>query len=102
MDNELSLVMANIARVRKGARALVPRRTSLGGTTLSARARALLALNLRLPPGKQGAIVFDPFVGTGSILVAAAQFGARLCVGTDIDGLSSCQGSCDGGSVGPS
>jgi tRNA (guanine10-N2)-methyltransferase len=48
MDNELSLVMANMGLVRKGS------------------------------------VVLDPFVGTGSILVACANFGA-FCFGTDID-----------------
>jgi len=48
MDNELSLIMANMAKV-------VP-----------------------------GSLVFDPFAGTGSILVACSQFGA-FCTGTDID-----------------
>jgi tRNA (guanine10-N2)-methyltransferase len=33
-----------------------------------------------------GAVVFDPFVGTGSILIACAHFGA-LCLGSDIDWL---------------
>jgi hypothetical protein len=31
-----------------------------------------------------GSLVIDPFVGTGSILVAASTFGS-LCFGTDID-----------------
>jgi tRNA (guanine10-N2)-methyltransferase len=31
-----------------------------------------------------GRVVLDPFVGTGSILVAAAHFGG-FCFGTDID-----------------
>ena len=48
MDHELSLIMANVARVRPGS------------------------------------FVIDPFVGTGSVLVACAQFGA-VCMGTDID-----------------
>ncbi|CAM9211442.1 unnamed protein product, partial [Ectocarpus sp. 6 AP-2014] len=48
MDNELALVMANMALVGKGK------------------------------------LCFDPFVGTGSILVACAHFGG-VCVGTDID-----------------
>ncbi|CAM9725349.1 unnamed protein product, partial [Discosporangium mesarthrocarpum] len=48
MDNELSLVMANMVKARPGA------------------------------------ICFDPFVGTGSILVACTHFGA-FCMGTDID-----------------
>jgi tRNA (guanine10-N2)-methyltransferase len=49
MDNELSLVMANMGLV------------------------------------KPGSVVLDPFVGTGSILVACAKFGASVTVGFDID-----------------
>ena len=33
---------------------------------------------------KKGDLVYDPFVGTGSILVAAAHFGAHT-IGADID-----------------
>ena len=33
---------------------------------------------------RRGSLVFDPFVGTGSILVAAAALGART-LGADID-----------------
>lgn len=33
---------------------------------------------------KNGDIIFDPFVGTGSLLVAAAQFGGYI-LGADID-----------------
>ena len=33
---------------------------------------------------KKGDLVYDPFVGTGSILVAAAHFGAHT-LGADID-----------------
>ena len=33
---------------------------------------------------RKGALVFDPFAGTGSILVAAASLGA-LTLGADID-----------------
>lgn len=33
---------------------------------------------------KRGGLVLDPFVGTGSILIACARFGA-FCMGTDID-----------------
>lgn len=50
MDPQLSLLMANQARV------------------------------------KDGDIVLDPFVGSGSLLVAAAQFGGYV-LGTDIDYL---------------
>lgn len=35
---------------------------------------------------KDGDVVLDPFVGTGSLLVAAAQFGGYV-LGTDIDYL---------------
>lgn len=35
---------------------------------------------------KDGDLVFDPFVGTGSLLVAAAQFGGYV-FGADIDYL---------------
>lgn len=35
---------------------------------------------------RKGDLVMDPFVGTGSLLVAAAQFGAYV-VGVDIDFL---------------
>ena len=38
----------------------------------------------RSPQVGRGSLVFDPFVGTGSILVAAAHRGART-LGTDID-----------------
>jgi tRNA G10 N-methylase Trm11 len=48
MDHELSLIMANMACVRRGS------------------------------------MVLDPFVGSGSILVACAHYGG-FCVGTDID-----------------
>ena len=33
---------------------------------------------------EKGKIVFDPFFGTGSIMVSSAHFGA-LCYGADID-----------------
>ena len=46
---------------------------------------ALLAANLTLVrPGK---VLYDPFVGTGSLTLAAAHFGA-LVLGSDIDGRS--------------
>lgn len=46
---------------------------------------ALVTANMALAgPGK---LVYDPFVGTGSFLVAAAHFGA-MTMGSDIDGRS--------------
>ncbi|KAL2756467.1 hypothetical protein ACRALDRAFT_1070498 [Sodiomyces alcalophilus JCM 7366] len=44
---------------------------------------ALVTANLAL--ARPGALVYDPFVGTGSFPVAAAHFGA-LALGSDIDG----------------
>lgn len=43
---------------------------------------SFIMMNLGLV--RRGAVVLDPFVGTGSLLVAAAHFGAR-CFGADID-----------------
>jgi tRNA (guanine10-N2)-methyltransferase len=34
---------------------------------------------------KKGSLVYDPFVGTGSLLVTCAHFGA-FPIGSDIDG----------------
>ena len=40
---------------------------------------------------RPGSLVFDPFVGTGSILVAAAHYGAHT-MGADIDARVICLG----------
>ena len=56
-------------------------RIYLGPTSLD-HALAFLMANLALVRG--GMMVLDPFVGTGSILVALGHFGA-FCMGTDID-----------------
>lgn len=53
----------------------------LGPTSLD-HELAFLMGNLALV--KSGMMVLDPFVGTGSILVALGHFGA-MCMGTDID-----------------
>ena len=34
---------------------------------------------------KPGALIYDPFVGTGSLMITCAEFGA-FTVGSDIDG----------------
>ena len=47
---------------------------------------ALLTANLSL--AGEGKVFYDPFVGTGSFLVACSHFGART-LGSDIDGMSS-------------
>lgn len=56
-------------------------RMYLGPTSLDHELAFLMA-NLGLV--RPGMMVLDPFVGTGSILVALAHFGAK-CTGTDID-----------------
>ncbi|XP_076960412.1 uncharacterized protein LOC143636794 [Bidens hawaiensis] len=53
----------------------------LGPTAMDAEVAFLMANQAQAMPGK---LVYDPFVGTGSILVAAAHFGA-LTMGADID-----------------
>ena len=58
------------------------RRAYLGPTSLDNEVALLMASFAFVRPG---AVVLDPFVGTGSILIACAQFRAQLCVGTDID-----------------
>ncbi|GJP70649.1 hypothetical protein CLOP_g1562, partial [Closterium sp. NIES-67] len=57
------------------------RRQYLGPTAMDAEL-ALLMANQAL--ARRGALMYDPFVGTGSILVAAAHFGA-VTMGADID-----------------
>lgn len=56
-------------------------RRYLGPTAMDAEMAFLMANQALVMPGK---LVYDPFVGTGSILVAAAHFGA-MTMGADID-----------------
>ncbi|KAL5787677.1 hypothetical protein ACOSP7_004626 [Xanthoceras sorbifolium] len=56
-------------------------RNYLGPTAMDAEMAFLMANQALVKPGK---LVYDPFVGTGSILVAAAHFGA-ITMGADID-----------------
>ncbi|XP_048424575.1 tRNA (guanine(10)-N2)-methyltransferase homolog [Pyrus x bretschneideri] len=56
-------------------------RTYLGPTAMDAEIAFLMANQALVTPGK---LVYDPFVGTGSILIAAAHFGA-MTMGADID-----------------
>lgn len=53
-------------------------RTYLGPTAMDAEMAFLMANQAHATHGK---LVYDPFVGTGSILVAAAHFGAMTMVG---------------------
>ena len=52
-------------------------RRYLGPTAMDAEMAFLMANQAQVMPGK---LVYDPFVGTGSILVAAAHFGAMTMV----------------------
>ena len=52
-------------------------RTYLGPTAMDAEMAFLMANQALAAPGK---LVYDPFVGTGSILIAAAHFGAMTMV----------------------
>lgn len=54
-------------------------RTYLGPTAMDAEMAFLMANQALATPGK---LVYDPFVGTGSILIAAAHFGAMTMVYT--------------------
>ncbi|XP_010694965.2 uncharacterized protein LOC104907696 [Beta vulgaris subsp. vulgaris] len=56
-------------------------RVYIGPTAMDAELAFLMANQGLAAPGK---LVYDPFVGTGSILVAAAHFGA-MTMGADID-----------------
>lgn len=57
------------------------RRKYLGTTSMEAEI-SLFSANQGLV--KEGSFVFDPFVGTGSLIITAAHFGARV-LGADID-----------------
>lgn len=60
------------------------RRPYISTTSMDA---TLALVSANLAHASQGCIIYDPFVGTGGFLVAAAEFGA--CVsGSDIDGRS--------------
>ncbi|PIN06157.1 putative RNA methylase [Handroanthus impetiginosus] len=56
-------------------------RKYLGPTAMDAEMAFLMANQAQVKPGK---LVYDPFVGTGSILIAAAHYGA-MTMGADID-----------------
>ena len=62
----------------------IKKRKFIGNTTMDPQLSLLMA-NLGKVDG--GRIVLDPFVGTGSLLVAAAEFGGHV-MGADIDYLT--------------
>eukprot|EP01035_Chromulina_nebulosa_P017780 gene17780-23384_t len=57
------------------------KRLYVGPTSLD---HSLALIMANLSNIKQGSLVFDPFVGTGSILISLSHFGA-ICTGFDID-----------------
>ncbi|XP_038655687.1 tRNA (guanine(10)-N2)-methyltransferase homolog isoform X2 [Scyliorhinus canicula] len=59
----------------------VKKRHFIGNTSMDAGLSFLMANHAKVGAND---LVFDPFVGTGSLLVACAHFGAYVC-GTDID-----------------
>ncbi|XP_036395260.1 tRNA (guanine(10)-N2)-methyltransferase homolog isoform X2 [Megalops cyprinoides] len=59
----------------------VKKRHFIGNTSMDAGLSFIMANHARV---KDHDLVFDPFVGTGSLLVACSHFGAYVC-GTDID-----------------
>ncbi|CCI11196.1 unnamed protein product [Albugo candida] len=73
-------------RGRGGARDLIDihtlkRRAYIGPTSMESEI-ALLMCNMALV--RPNDIVIDPFIGTGSVLIPCAKYGA-MCVGSDID-----------------
>ncbi|XP_074920021.1 tRNA (guanine(10)-N(2))-methyltransferase TRMT11 isoform X5 [Chelonoidis abingdonii] len=59
----------------------VKRRHFIGNTSMDACLSFIMANHGRVKPND---VVFDPFVGTGGLLISSAHFGAYVC-GTDID-----------------
>lgn len=60
----------------------VKKRAYIGNTTMAADMSLIMANQAKAGPGK---LIYDPFVGTGSMLYTSAWFGARV-MGSDIDG----------------
>jgi tRNA (guanine10-N2)-methyltransferase len=86
-DEPLSIFFGPV--IGEGQRHLLTRfsiksRKFIGNTTMDPQLAFLMA-NLGLVDS--GKLVLDPFVGTGSLLLAAAQFGGLVC-GGDIDFLT--------------
>ncbi|XP_069830988.1 tRNA (guanine(10)-N2)-methyltransferase homolog isoform X1 [Dendropsophus ebraccatus] len=59
----------------------VKKRHFIGNTSMDAGLSFIMANHARIKPND---VVFDPFVGTGGLLVPCAHFGAYVC-GTEID-----------------
>ncbi|SCV70748.1 BQ2448_3510 [Microbotryum intermedium] len=60
----------------------VKKRSYIGNTTMESEVSLLMANQALASPGK---FIYDPFAGTGSMLLTASAFGA-LTFGSDIDG----------------
>ncbi|KAL1123034.1 hypothetical protein AAG570_002122, partial [Ranatra chinensis] len=59
------------------------KRKFIGNTSMDPQLSLIMANQAKV---KDGSLVLDPFAGTGSLLIAAAQFGGYV-IGTDIDYL---------------
>ncbi|CAD6568045.1 MAG: hypothetical protein CYPHOPRED_002304 [Cyphobasidiales sp. Tagirdzhanova-0007] len=74
-------------KICEGQRQLVDlfdlkKRIYIGNTSMEAELSLIMANQAMVAPGK---LVYDPFVGTGSMLYTSAFFGSRV-MGSDIDG----------------
>ena len=74
-------VVSYSQRLKIAAKYKMSERKFIGNTSMDVKLSFLMSNLGRITPNQ---LVLDPFVGTGSILVAAAHFGA-LVYGTDID-----------------
>lgn len=75
-------------QIANGPRQLIKKlslkdRKFIGNTSMDAQLSLLMANQAQV---KNGDVILDPFVGSGSLLVAAAQFGGYV-FGADIDYL---------------
>ncbi|KAH0622284.1 hypothetical protein JD844_024452 [Phrynosoma platyrhinos] len=80
------VLLSNVPQIANGQRDLiesysVKKRHFIGNTSMDACLAFIMANHGRVKPND---VVFDPFVGTGGLLIASAHFGAYVC-GTDID-----------------
>ena len=62
----------------------IKKRKFIGNTTMDPQLALLMA---NIGKVREGSTVLDPFVGTGSLLLAAAEFGGFV-LGSDIDYLT--------------
>lgn len=84
-----ALLVAESARCSLLSKYDLRKRPYIGTTSMPPEESLVMANMCRIKPGE---VVYDPFCGTGSLLVAAAHFGAHT-FGSDADGRSIKAGS---------